>query len=182
MSSGVQPGKARRWTSRLGRSVCAFAASGATYPPTIGRTRLMPSWTTRNFTSLLMLRPCGPSRGGRVKGHLRTRAEGTAEQCKKPNPRKNRVNPGGSVTVCAGIIDGRLRLWRHLDKGKWNGLVAANIYRGPLLKALQKYRGMKANMWCWRTTTQSGFKSGKGLNAKKEVASGLSHFRNIHLI
>ena len=29
------------------------------------------------------------------------------------------------MTVCAGIIDGGLRLWHHLDKGKWNGSVAA---------------------------------------------------------
>lgn len=106
---------------------------------------------------------------GRVKGHLRTRAEGIVQECKKPNPRKNRVNPGGSVTVCAGIIDGRLRLWRHLDKGKWNGLVAANIYRGPLLKALQRYRGMKAKYMVLEDNDPSGFKSGKGLNAKKEV-------------
>ena len=53
-------------------------------------------------------------RKGQVKGHLRTRSEGNAEHCKRPNPRRNRVNPGGSVTVCAGIIGGKLRLWHYL--------------------------------------------------------------------
>lgn len=106
---------------------------------------------------------------GQVKGHLRTRAEGALDQCKRPNTRKNRVNPGGSVTVCAGIIDGRLRLWHYLKKGKWNGSVAAGLYRGPLLKALQKYRGVKASYVILEDNDPSGFKSGKGQAAKKAV-------------
>lgn len=106
---------------------------------------------------------------GQVKGHLRTRAEGTLEQCKKPNTRKNRVNPGGSVTVCAGIIDGSLRLWHYLDKGKWNGSVAAHVYRGPLLKALRRHRGVKARYTILEDNDPSGFKSRKGLAAKREV-------------
>lgn len=106
---------------------------------------------------------------GRVKGHLRTRAEGTCDHCKKPNSRKNRVNPGGSVSVCAGIIDGHLRLWHHLDKGKWSGAIAAKIYRGPLLKALQKHRGVKAKYVILEDNDPSGFKSGKGMAAKREV-------------
>ena len=106
---------------------------------------------------------------GQVKGHLRTRGEGNAQHCKKPNARKNRVNPGGSVTVCAGIIDGKLRLWHHLEKGKWNGSVAASMYRGPLLKALQKHRGVKAKYLILEDNDPSGFKSRKGEVAKKEV-------------
>ena len=106
---------------------------------------------------------------GQVKGHLRTRGEGNAQHCKKLNARKNRVNPGGSVTVCACIIDGELRLWHHLDKGKWNGSVAASMYRGPLLKALQKHRGVKARYLILEDYDPSGFKSRKGEVAKKEV-------------
>ena len=106
---------------------------------------------------------------GQVKWHLRTRGEGNAQHCKKPNARKNRVNPGGSVTVCAGIIDGKLRLWHHLEKGKWNGSVAASMYRGPLLKALQKHRGVKAKYLILEDNDPSGFKSRKGEVAKKEV-------------
>ena len=105
---------------------------------------------------------------GQVKGHLRTRPEGNKDHCKRPNTRKNRVNPGGSVTVCAGIIDGRLRLWHHLEKGKWNGAVAASVYRGPLLKALQKYRGVKPRYLILEDNDPSGFKSGKGEKAKKD--------------
>ena len=50
----------------------------------------------------------------RVKGHLRTRAEGKKSYCRKPNCKKNKVNPGGSVNICAAIMGGKLRLWHGL--------------------------------------------------------------------
>ena len=116
---------------------------------------------------------------GQVKGHLRTRGEGNAQHCKKPNARKNRVNPGGSVTVCAGIIDGKLRLWHHLEKGKWNGSVAASMYRGPLLKALQKHRGVKAKYLILEDNDPSGLNPEKERLQKRKSAFGPCHFQSI---
>lgn len=108
-------------------------------------------------------------RRSRCRGHLRTRAEGKASHCRKPNTRKNRVNTGGGINVCAGIINGKLHLWHHLKGGKWNGGVAADLYRGPLLKALKKHRGEKATYLVAEDNDPSGYKSKKGLAAKEEV-------------
>lgn len=106
---------------------------------------------------------------GKVRGHLRTRPEGTTDHCKRPHPRKNRVNPGGSVTVCAAIIAGKLRMWHYLDKGKWNGAVAASMYKGPLLKALRRCHGELPRYIILEDNDPSGFKSRKGETAKKEA-------------
>lgn len=103
---------------------------------------------------------------GKVRGHLRTRPEGTTDHCKRPHPRKNRVNPGGSVTVCAAIIAGKLRMWHYLDKGKWNGAVAASMYKGPLLKALRRCHGELPRYIILEDNDPSGFKSRKGETAK----------------
>jgi len=78
-----------------------------------------------------------------VRGHLRSRSEGLNPEFTKPNTRKHRVNPGASALVCAGIIGCRVRLWHYLPQGRWNGESAANTYRGPIHKALKKYRGEK---------------------------------------
>ena len=105
----------------------------------------------------------------RIKGHLRTRSEGTASYCKKPNTKRNRVNAGGGVSICAGIINGKLHLWHHLKKAKWNGQVAADLYRGPLKTALEKHRGKKGRYLVLEDNDPSGFKSKKAEQAKKEV-------------
>ena len=75
----------------------------------------------------------------RVKGHLRTRAEGNLSMCRKPNAKRNRVNPGGSVSVCAGIVNGKLHLWHYLKKGKWNAQVALT-HRRILRPAARHHR------------------------------------------
>ena len=74
---------------------------------------------------------------------MRGRAEGLQDEFTKPNTRKHRVNPGASASVCAGIIDGRVRLWHYLPQGRWNGEVAAKTYQGPIYRALKTYRGEK---------------------------------------
>ena len=42
----------------------------------------------------------------RVRFHLRTKSEGLEKGFTKPNSQKHKLNPGGSVRVCAGIIKG----------------------------------------------------------------------------
>ena len=104
----------------------------------------------------------------RCKGHLRTRAEGKKPFCRKPNPRKNRVNTGGTVNICAGIIGGKLHLWHDVGK-KWNGQVAADLYRGPLIKALRQHRGDKDRYLVVEDNDPSGYKTNKAQAAKDEL-------------
>ena len=54
----------------------------------------------------------------KVRGHLRTRGEGLKRAYTKPNAKKHRVNPGGGLHVCAGIINSKVRLWHYLLKGR----------------------------------------------------------------
>ena len=81
----------------------------------------------------------------RVRGHLRTRAEGIATSCAKPKSSKNKVNPGAHVNVCAAIIQGRIRVWHYLPD-RWCGAAAAELYKGPIHEALKKHRGEGTQM------------------------------------
>ena len=41
------------------------------------------------------------------------------------------------VTVLAGIGAGKVLLWEYIDGRRWNGQVAAEMYKGPMLTALK---------------------------------------------
>lgn len=105
----------------------------------------------------------------KVRGHLRTRGEGLQTGHTKPNSRKHRVNTGGQVHVCAGIIGCRVRLWHYLPKGRWNGEIAEQTYRGPIFRALKRYRGEKATYRVLEDNDPSGYKSRKAIDAKCEL-------------
>lgn len=104
----------------------------------------------------------------RVRGHLRQRREGLQRQCIKPNVKKNKVNPGGSVTVLAGILNNRVRLWEYLPK-RWCGDVAKSMYEGPIIKALRRSRGVKTAYHILEDNDRVGYKSTAGLDAKKKL-------------
>ena len=81
--------------------------------------------------------------------------------------------PAQSVGVTAAVINGRIRMWEYVD-GRWNGEKAANMYTGPLLKAIKKAYPDQAK----KPTTKwvvledndpTGYKSSKGMSAKKSV-------------
>ena len=105
----------------------------------------------------------------RVRFHLRTREEGLQPECTKPSARKNRVNPGGSLNVCAGIINNRIKLWHYIKAKRWNGAVAAALYRGPIIRALRRYRGRKHSFRILEDNDPTGYKSGKAKTAKREL-------------
>ena len=105
----------------------------------------------------------------KVRGHLRTRAEGLKPGYTKPNARKHRVNVGGRAHVCAGIIGCRVRVWHYLPQGRWNGEVAAQTYRGPIFAALKRYRGEKGSYRVLEDNDPSGYKSRKATDAKREL-------------
>jgi len=51
----------------------------------------------------------------------------------------------------------------------WGGQAAADMYKGPILRTLKKQRGIKPSYLLCEDNDPSGYKSGKGLAAKKAV-------------
>lgn len=102
-----------------------------------------------------------------VRGQLRTPDEGLKPFFVKPCKRKHRMNAGGSVSVCAGISGGRIVLWEYV-KGRWNGQEAARMYSGPILTTLRRHRRHRRVFKVLEDNDPTGYKSSKGLKAKKE--------------
>ena len=104
----------------------------------------------------------------KVRGHLRRRGEGLKLGFTKPNSQKHRSNPGGFVNICAGIVNGRIKLWHELP-GAWNGEVAEDLYRGPIMDTLKAHRGRKRQYLILEDNDPVGYKSGKAKAAKDEL-------------
>ena len=104
----------------------------------------------------------------RIRGHLRTRSEGTKKGYTKPNQKRQNVNPGGKLNVCGAIIGGRIRVWHYLPN-TWNGDAAADLYENTLAPALSKHRGAKATYLVVEDNDPTGYKSNKGKAAKRRV-------------
>ena len=138
------------------------------YPNDFFATKVDAIIDNKKFKVPMHIRGLKHLRKVRCKGHLRTRAEGKKSFCRKPNQRKNRVNTGGTVSICAGIIGGKLHLWHDVGK-KWNGRVAADLYRGPLIKALRKHCGDKDQYLVAEDNDPSGYKTKKAQAAKDEL-------------
>ena len=105
----------------------------------------------------------------KVRFHNRTKSEGVKPGFTKPNPKKQRVNPGGKVDVCAGIINCKIKMWHYLPKKNWCGAIAEGVYRGPVIKALKKHVGPKRAYLILEDNDPTGYKSNKALSAKKEL-------------
>ena len=104
----------------------------------------------------------------RVRFHLRTRGEGSLPEMTKPSRKKNRMNTGSIVKVCAGISNGRIAMWEYLSK-KWNGTEAAKLYRGAIISTLRKVRGKKARYLLFEDNDPAGYKSRAGKAAKSDL-------------
>lgn len=104
----------------------------------------------------------------KIRRHLRTRSEGIAKECVKPSQKKQKMNPGGSVHILCGISKGKIALWHNVGKA-WNSKVAAECYKGPMLKALKKHCGDKASYRIMEDNDPVGYKSSAGEAAKKEA-------------
>ena len=103
----------------------------------------------------------------KVRFHLRARGEGLEAGFTKPR-KSNKVNPGASVNVCAGIIQNRIKLWHYLPR-KWNGDAAAELYRGPVIQTLRRTLGKKRAYTIMEDNDPTGYKSNKAKLAKKEL-------------
>lgn len=104
----------------------------------------------------------------KVRGHVRTRAEGFSEGYTKPNNKKHRAIPGAHVSICAGIVGDKNRLWHELPQ-KWNEEEAAKLYTGPILKTLKKHCGEKRSYSILEDNDPTGYKSNKGEKAKEDA-------------
>ena len=78
------------------------------------------------------------------------------------------MNTGGRVIVCAGISGGKIVLWEYLGP-RWCGQAAADLYKGPIQKALKKRRGDKRKYLLLEDNDRTGYKSKKGMAAKSEA-------------
>ena len=103
----------------------------------------------------------------RIRGHLRTPAEGLKAGFTKPNKKRHRINPGGSVMVCAGIIKCRVAVWHYVNK-RWNGEAAASTYRDVLAPKLQTKVGPKRKYRVLEDNDPTGYKSRKATEQKVE--------------
>lgn len=67
--------------------------------------------------------------------------------------------------VAAGVGNGRVLLWHVIDQS-WSGQTAADLYTGPLLKALRRTWPQKRVFKVLEDNDPTGFKSTKGERAK----------------
>ena len=103
----------------------------------------------------------------KMVAQLRTPAEGLQPNFTKPKVKAHRRNLGGSVTLCAGISNSRIVLWEYIRA--WNGQVAADLYKGAIIKALAKHRGVKPSYLIAEDNDPTGYKSGKGMTEKRRL-------------
>lgn len=121
-----------------------------------------------NKTFPIYLNAAGREHAARrcVRGAFRSGADALKPHLVKP---KGTVKfPAPSVMVTAAVIKGRVRMW-HVVRGPWNGQAAADMYEGPLRKAVEKaYPGKR----CWTVMEDNdpaGYKSRKGMDAKRRA-------------
>ena len=107
----------------------------------------------------------------KVRGHLRTRAEGIKKHFTKPKSNKTRVNPGSSVNVCAAIMNNKVKVWHYLPS-RWCGAAAVDLYSGLVIKALRKNRGINASYRLVEDNDPTGHKCKKAVVAKRALSIG----------
>ena len=73
------------------------------------------------------------------------------------------------VMVLAAVAPGGVILWEYVKGPRWNGAVAAHMYKGALLTALKKRYPGRSQFKILKDNDPAGFKSSKGMQAKKEA-------------
>jgi len=102
----------------------------------------------------------------RITGHLRLPGEGVEQGFTKPRTDHCWIGIP-SVTIAAAVAKDRVIMWHNVGK-KWNGAVAAGVYKGPMLKALRRTWGHLGKYTIVEDGDRKGNQSGKGKTAKKE--------------
>lgn len=74
------------------------------------------------------------------------------------------------VKVLAGVGAGKVMVWQYIDGRNWTGAVAAEMYRGPIQRALKKAYPARKKWRVLEDNDPTGFKSKKGEEAKAASA------------
>ena len=104
----------------------------------------------------------------KVRGHIRTKAEGLNKEFTKPDKRKHHMNVGPNAKVFAAIVGNRVRVWHYLP-AIWNGSAAVEVYKRVLAPALKRFRGAKRQFDILEDNDPTGFKAAVSIAAKKEL-------------
>ena len=103
----------------------------------------------------------------RVTGHLRKAAEGVARGCTKPREKHSFLGLP-SVTISAVVAKDKVIMW-HIVAKSWNGAAAAEMYSGPLARAVKKTWGHKKSYQIVEDGDRKRIQSGLGLAAKRKA-------------
>ena len=102
---------------------------------------------------------------------VRTKKTGAVPDRSVVRPKKELKFSAPGVYVQCAVVKGRVAMWEYID-GNWNGEEAANMYKGPLLRAMKKHYPNKAKKEPWvvlEDNDPAGYKSGKARRAKEAV-------------
>ena len=102
----------------------------------------------------------------KVRAVHRTAEEGLQPGFTKPNARKHKSNPGGSVSILAGIQRDRIVVWEEVT-GRWNAQQASAMYAGPIRRALQRTRPGKRSWLIMEDNDPAGYKSNQAKETKR---------------
>ena len=72
-----------------------------------------------------------------------------------------------NLLVIAAVGAGKVLMWHAVPTGRWSGQAAADVYSGPLKKALSAEYAQKRKHVVLEDNDPTGFKSTKGEDAKK---------------
>ena len=106
-----------------------------------------------------------------VRGAYRRRRRVFSIGYVKPkDPKALKQNTGAqSVMVTCALGAKKVLMW-HVVQGRWNATAAANMYSGPLRRALEKAHPQVRGPWrVLEDNDPTGYKSGAGMKAKAEV-------------
>jgi hypothetical protein len=74
-----------------------------------------------------------------------------------------------SALIMGAVCESGVSMWHEVSQDRWNGQAAADMYKGPLLKALTKTNPKRKSFEILEDNDPTGFKSSKAVTTKKEV-------------
>jgi hypothetical protein len=101
-------------------------------------------------------------------GAYRAPGKGLCGGYVKPKKSLNFNTGAKSALVLGGVGGGRMLLWHTVSDGRWSGQAAANMYAGPLRRALNKKYPGKRKCFVLEDNDPTGFRSAKGIKAKAD--------------
>eukprot|EP00435_Cladocopium_sp_Y103_P051656 s1435_g16.t1 len=104
-----------------------------------------------------------------VRGAYRVRNRVFTPEYIKPSATLKQNTGAKAVHVTCAIGNGKVLMW-HVTPDRWNGEAAAHMYAKPLRRCLEKeYPGVRGPWRVLEDNDPTGYKSAKGLAAKKEA-------------